>query len=79
MFLAFCDDTTLAEAGSSVFHKPDKGSTACGEVIASALGPDKGYYLLCVLETAHKDHGLFMDKELTLPIKLMDLPYEVEI
>ena len=79
MFLAYSEADTPPKLGAPLFRQNDKAAAATGHVVSSAIGPDQGSYLLCVLETAHADQATFLDEELRLPIKLMDLPYKVEI
>ncbi len=81
MFLAFVDSNTLPEAGATLYRNDNDNDkiNATGTVVSAAPGPDGGFYILCTLETAHRDTPVYLGQSLDFPIKLMDLPYQVEI
>jgi hypothetical protein len=78
MFLAYAENSKLPQPNAPLYRGDDKSATT-GNVVAAAPGPDGGCYLLCVLELSHVESGIYLDSECSQPIKLMDLPYPVEI
>ena len=79
MYLAFSETDITPQVGDALYRDKDQEAASAGMVVSSTAGPDNGYYLLCSLETAHANDTLFTDKALSSPIKLMEMPYTVEI
>ena len=80
MYLAFADVDTAPIAGAPIFRANDgKGASVTGSTVRAATGVDGGYNVLVVLETSHANDELFVDESCEQPLKLMDLPYAVEI
>ncbi len=79
MFLALVNSDSPPETGATLYRDNNGEANATGTVVSAAPSPDSGFYMLCTLETAHYNTPVYLDQSLNFPIKLMDLPYQVEI